>query len=41
LFSIFHQRLIAVEFSSDNPEHVSQLKQMGIQIQPLADGRKY
>ena len=41
LFSISPPRLTAFEFSSDNREHISQLKQMGIQIQSLPDGRTY
>ena len=41
LSSISHHRLTAMEFSSDNPQHISQLKQMGIHIQSLPDGRKY
>lgn len=41
VFSISDHRLTAMEFSSDNLEHVSQLKQMGIRIQPLPDGRMY
>jgi len=36
-----HHRLTAMEFSSDNLDHLSQLKQMGIRLQPLPDGRKY
>ncbi|UJR32279.1 hypothetical protein I4U23_019744 [Adineta vaga] len=34
-----HRRLIASEFSAANPEHVTQLSQMGIQIQTMTDGR--
>ncbi len=41
LFSTSHHRLTAVEFSSDNFEHISQLKQMGIRVQSLPEGRKY
>lgn len=36
-----HHRLTAIEFSSDNLDHLSQLKQMGIRLQSLPDGRKY
>ena len=39
LFSISHHRLTAREFSSDNLDHVFQLKEMGIRLQPLPDGR--
>jgi hypothetical protein len=40
-FSTSYPRITAAEFSSDNLQHISQLKQMGIQIQPLPGGRKY
>ncbi|CAF1186117.1 unnamed protein product [Rotaria sordida] len=32
-------RLTAMEFSADNPQHISELKQMGIEIQFLVDGQ--
>jgi len=32
-------RLTASQFSPENTEHISQLQQMGIRIQPLADGQ--
>ena len=42
MFSISHHyHLTPIEFSADNPDHIAQLKQMGIHIQSLADGRKY
>lgn len=41
IFSTTHHRLSAIEFSADSPEHISELKQMGIQIQPLPNGRSY
>ncbi|CAF4674341.1 unnamed protein product, partial [Rotaria sp. Silwood2] len=36
---ISHYRATAMEFSADNPQHISELKQMGIQIQYLIDGQ--
>jgi mannosidase alpha-like ER degradation enhancer 3 len=35
-----NQRVTASDFSAGDPEHVSQLTQMGIQIQTMTDGRK-
>ncbi|CAF2734206.1 unnamed protein product [Rotaria sp. Silwood2] len=37
--NISHYHLTAMEFSADNPQHISELKQMGIQIQYLIDGQ--
>ncbi|UJR14515.1 hypothetical protein I4U23_001511 [Adineta vaga] len=37
--NISYRRLTAAEFSSDNSDHIIQLKQMGIQLQPLPDGQ--
>lgn len=39
LFSKKHPRITAAEFSAGDPEHVSELAQMGIQIQTMSDGR--
>ncbi|CAF3956559.1 unnamed protein product [Adineta steineri] len=36
--NISYHRITAVEFSSDNSEHIVQLRQMGIQIEPLSNG---
>ncbi|CAF4579726.1 unnamed protein product [Rotaria sp. Silwood1] len=37
--NISHHRLTAMEFSADNPQHISELKQMGIEIQYLIGGQ--
>ncbi|CAF3510385.1 unnamed protein product [Rotaria sp. Silwood1] len=34
-----HNRLTPSEFSAGDPQHIAQLKQMGIQIQTMSDGR--
>ncbi|CAF1313573.1 unnamed protein product [Adineta ricciae] len=34
-----HNRLTALEFSAVNPDHITQLSNMGIQIQTMTDGR--
>jgi hypothetical protein len=41
VFSESHRRLAAAEFSAGNPQHIAQLAHMGIQLQTMADGRKY